>query len=122
MFCLLESSASDFDFARSCTESCTYLASLALKNINEAFLARYKNSLKNLASKVCKIIFLQEFHQILQETYLTIFSCKNKLLQENYLANISCKILASIFISCKKSFIFSARLVSLARKILASFG
>ena len=65
------------------------LASLCTKN--EASLARYEKS--------CKIIFLQEFDKILQETYLTIF----------------CKI-ARFFKSCKKSFILSA---SLARKILA---
>ena len=62
-------------------------------------------------------MFLQDFDQILQENYLTIFSCK---------------ILARFFVSCKKSFIFSARLArylqdlvqdlaSLARIILARF-
>ena len=84
---------------------------------NEAFLARYEKSCKNLARKICKIIFLQDFDQILQENYLTIFSCK---------------ILARFFISCKKSLIFSARLAryvqdlvqelaSFARKIFARF-
>ena len=81
---------------------------------NEAFLAKHKKSCKNLARKICKIIFLQELDQILQENYLTTFSCK---------------ILARFLISCKKSFIFSARLsryvqdlvqdlASLARKYL----
>ena len=53
-----------------------------------------------------------------------------KIFQENYLANFSCKILARFFISCKKSFIFSAKfaryvqdlaqdLASLVRKYLA---
>ena len=62
---------------------------------NEAFLARYEKSCKNLATKNCKIIFLQDLI---------------KILQENYLAKFSCKILARFFVSCKKSFIFSARL------------
>ena len=65
------------------------LASLALK------MKLFLQDMKNLARKFCKIIFLQDFDQILQEDYLTIFSCK---------------ILARIFVSCKKSFIFSARL------------
>ena len=52
-------------------------------------------SCKNLVTKICKIIFLQDFDQILQENYLTIFSCK---------------IVIRFFISCKKSFIFSASL------------
>ena len=65
------------------------LASLALK------MKFFLQDMKNLARKICKIIFLQDFDQILQENYLTIFSCK---------------ILARFFISCKKSFIFSARL------------
>ena len=43
---------------------------------NEAFLARYEKSCKNLARKICRISFLQNFHQILQENYLTTFSCK----------------------------------------------
>ena len=62
---------------------------------NEAFLARYKTFCKNLARKNCKIVFLQDLI---------------KILQENYLANFSCKILARFCISCKKSFIFNARL------------
>ena len=93
--------------ARSCTKSCKSCTK------NEAFLARYEKSCKNLARKFCKIIFLQDFDHILQQNYFTIFSCK---------------ILARFFISCKKSFIFSARLAdfvqdlaSLARKILARF-
>ena len=72
---------------------------------------------ENFARKFCKIIFLQGFDHILQENYLTIFSCK---------------FLSGFFVSCKKSFIFSARLAryvqdlvqdlaSLARKILARF-
>ena len=83
--------------ARSCTKSCKSCTK------NETFLARYEKSCKNLARKFCKIIFLQDFDHTLQENYLTI---------------LSCKILARIFVSCKKSFIFSARL---ARKILARF-
>ena len=75
--------------ARSCTKSCKSCTK------NEAFLARYKMSCKNLARKFCKIIFLQDLDHILQENYFTIFSCK---------------ILARFFVSCKKSFIFSARL------------
>ena len=67
------------NLARSCTKSCKSCTK------NEAFLAR----------KICKIIFMQDFDQILQENYLTIFSCK---------------ILARFFISCKKSFILSERL------------
>ena len=97
--------------ARSCTKSCKSCTK------QEAFLARYEKSCKNLARKICKIIFLQDFDQILQENYLTIFSYK---------------ILARFFVSCKKSFIFSARLAryvqdlvqdlaSLARKLLARF-
>ena len=62
---------------------------------NEAFLARYKKSCKKLARKYCKMNFLQDLIKVLQENYLRIFSCK---------------ILARVFISCKKSFIFSARL------------
>ena len=69
------------------------LASLALKM--KLFLSRYEKSCKNLARKFCKIVFLQEFDHILQENYLT---------------NFSCKFLARFFVSCKKSFIFSARL------------
>ena len=62
--------------ARSCTKSCTYLASLALK-MTEAFLARYslENLIRILQEKI-KIISLQNFNQILQENYLTIFSSK----------------------------------------------
>ena len=67
--------------ARSCTKSCKSCTK------NEAFLARYKLSCK----KKCEIIFLQDLIEVLQENCLAIFSCK-------------------IFISCKKSFIFSARL------------
>ena len=48
----------------------------------------FLQDMKNLAR------ILQDFDQILQENYLTIFSCK---------------ILARFFVSCKKSFIFSAR-------------
>ena len=70
-----------------------------------------------MSQESCKKIlqdnFLATFDQILQENNLTIFSCKN-------------------FVSCKKRFIFSAKLarfvqdfvqdlVSLARKILARF-
>ena len=43
---------------------------------NEAFLARYKKSCKNLARKNCKIIFLQDIIKILQDNYLAKFSCK----------------------------------------------
>ena len=96
--------------ARSCTKSCKYCTK------NEAFLARYIKScnLARILQEKCKVIFLQDLI---------------KLLQENYLANFSFKTLARFFISCKKSFIFSARLArfsarscSLARRILARFG
>ena len=73
--------------------------------------------MRKLARKNCKIIFLQDLI---------------KIFQENHLGNCSCKILTRFFIFCKKSFIFSARLVylqdlvqdlaNLARKILARFG
>ena len=80
--------------ARSCTKSCTNLVSLALKM--KLFLQDIKNLARILhARKNCKIIFFQDLI---------------KILQENYLANFSCKILAGFFTSCKKSFIFSARL------------
>ena len=49
--------------ARSCTKSCTYLASLALKM--KLFL-QDKKSCNNLARKNCKKFFLQDFDQILQ--------------------------------------------------------
>ena len=72
---------------------------------NEAFLARYKISCKDFASKICKIIFAR--------------------FRSNLARKLSCKIVKT----CKKSFIFSARLArfsedlaSLARKILARFG
>ena len=65
------------------------LASLALK------MKLFLQDMKNLARKFCKIIFLQDFDQTMQENYPTIFSCK---------------ILARFFVSCKKSFIFSVRL------------
>ena len=65
------------------------LASLALK------MKLFLQDMKNLARKIYKIIFLQDLIKILQENCLTIFSCK---------------ILARFFLSCKKSFIFSARL------------
>ena len=93
-----------FFLARFC-KSCTK---------NEAFLARYKRSCKNLARKNCKIVFLQDLI---------------KLLQENYLVKFSCKILARVFVSCKKSFILVQDLqdlvldlASLTRKILVRFG
>ena len=94
--------------ARSYTKSCKSCTK------NEAFLARYQKSCKNLARQSCNIIFLQDFDLILQDNYLTI---------------ISYKILAKFFVSCKKSFIFSARLAryvqdlvqDLARKIVARF-
>ena len=71
--------------------------------------------MKNLARKICKIIFLQDFDQILQENYLTIFL---GIFLQDFLA-----------ISCKKSSIFSARLAryvqdlvqDLVRKILSRF-
>ena len=66
------------------------LASLALK------MKLFLQDTKNLARKNCKIIFLQDLI---------------KIMQENYLAKFSYKIVARFFISCKKSFIFSARLV-----------
>ena len=80
------------------------LATLALK------MKLFLQDMNNLAGKICKIIFLQEFDQILQENYRMIF-------------------LARFFVSCKKSFTFSARyvqdlvqdLTSLARKVLARF-
>ena len=83
------------------------LASLALKM--KLFLQDIKDLTRNR-----KIIFLQDFDQILRENYFTFFLQK------------SCKI----FISCIKTFIFSARLAryvqdlmqdlaSFARKILA---
>ena len=49
-----------------------FLARLA-RSCTEAFLEK---SCKNLARKICKISFLQDFDQILQENYLQIFSCK----------------------------------------------
>ena len=58
------------------------------------FLQDMKNLARILQEKFV-INFLQDFGQILQENYLTFFSCK---------------IHARFFISCKKSFIFSARL------------
>ena len=87
--------------ARSCTKSCESCTK------NEAFLARYEESWKNLARKICSIIFLRDFDQILQEIYLTVFLAR-------------------------KVFIFSARLVRYvqdlvqdlvghARKILTRF-
>ena len=90
-----------------CTKSCTSCTKMKL----------FLQHIKNLARKICKIMFLQDFVQILQENYLTMFSCK---------------ILARLFISCKKRFIFCVRLAryvqdlvqdlaSLARKILARF-
>ena len=63
---------------------------------NEAFLARIENFaliLQELARKNCKISFLPDFNHILQF----------------FLAS-TCKISARFFNSCKKSFIFSARL------------
>ena len=91
------------------------LASLALKM--KFFLQDLNNLARFLQENFCKILFLQDLDQILQENYLTI---------------LSCKILARCFVSCKKSFIFSARLAryvqdlvqdlaSLARKKLARF-
>ena len=59
-------------------------------------------------------LFLQDLKNLvkilqekLQDDYMQDF---DQLLQENNLTNFSCKILARFFISCKKSFIFSATL------------
>ena len=73
------------------------------------FLQDIKSCKKNF-----KILFLQHFDQILQDNHLIIFCCK---------------ILARFCISCKKSYIFSARFAryvqdlmqDLARKILVRF-
>ena len=57
-------------------------------------------------------LFLQELKNlalILQELARKNLQDMIKILQENYLAR-SCKISARFFNSCKKSFIFSARL------------
>ena len=75
------------------------LASLALKM--KLFLQELKNLaliLQELAREIYKIIFLQDMIKILQENYLAIFLAS------------SCKISARFLNSCKKSFIFSARL------------
>ena len=75
------------------------LTSLAQKM--KLFLQELKNLtliLKELARKNCKIIFLQDMIKMLQENYLAIFLAS------------SCKISARFFNSCKKSFIFNARL------------
>ena len=86
--------------ARSCTKSCKSCTK------NEAFPARYEKSCKNLARKICKIIFLQDLIKILQKPYL---------------ANFSCKVLARFFTSCKKSLFLVQDLqdmCKISRKIL----
>ena len=68
--------------------------------------------LQESCEKNCKIIFLRDLINILQE---------------NYLKFLSCKILARFFVSCKKSYTFLVQdlqdlvqdLASLVRKIFA---
>ena len=79
------------DLARFCIKSCKSSTN------NEAFLARYKKTCKNLIRKNFKIIFLQDFDHILQRNYV--------------FPQDSCKL-------CKNSFIFSARLARYVQELV----
>ena len=76
--------------ARSCTKSCTYISCKCYTK-HEAFLARSKKSCNDLARKItAKIIFLQDFDQILQQNTLAIFLARS--LQDLLATSCKCKI------------------------------